>query len=250
MNFEIGNFRKNVMKTIATKPAKVNLRVVSKNTTRTNVAHYTIALKRDVGFLFRGINSYILGIGKWDQEQIAAATLAMGDIGYDLTILGRALKCKTPTATKKIKLVGTRTAALLILDGLTTDMLAIVEQGLLAGPKMTTVKKMVVLPNEGGKKVERDVATVDVPAELAVETDRQSKLKSLLALVIDLYWRLAFDMFQAPPLSLFADKLERLQKQYPAVEFEAPKPKEAKAEAPKAATPVKAHKSKQTTKVA
>ena len=76
----------------------------------------------------------------------------LGDIGYDLTALARVLKVKMPSTTKKVKLVGTRGAAMLQLDSLTTDLLRQVEQGLFVSPKMTTVKKIVSMPQKGGAR--------------------------------------------------------------------------------------------------
>lgn len=216
---QIGTFRKNVMKTAFSKQAKLGMRVVSKSTQRTNIVHATVAMKAHTGHLIQALSQYMLGL-QLTQEMKSASFTAMGDIGYDLTLLCRNLKVKMPASTKKSKLVGTRSAALLALDGLTTDLLALVEVGTFTGPKMVKVKKIVVLPNKGGIKEEREVSVVDAEAEGAMETDRQNKMKSLLSGVVDVYWRLSFEMFQHPPVTILADKFTRLQQAYPDIEFD------------------------------
>jgi len=215
----IGNFRKNAMKTVATKPAKLGLRVVSKNTARTNIAKATVSLAANTGSLVQALNQYVLGL-QLTQEMKDRAFVAMGDVGYDLTILCRVLKCKMPASTKKSKLVGTRTAALLTLNGLATDLLRVVEHGTFDGPKMQKIMKSVVLPNKGGTKEEREVDVVAVPEEAAAEADRQKQMASLLAGAVDTYWRLAYDLFGQPPAVLFADKFKRMEKQYPTIAFD------------------------------
>jgi len=223
----IGTYRKNVMKTVAIKPAKLGLRVVSKNTLRTNLLHATVSLKAHTGRLMQSLSQYVLGL-PMTQEMKDAAFKDMADISYDVMILCRALKLKMPASTKKIKLTGTRTAAILTLDSLTTDLLAEVETGIFNGPQMTRVTKDVVLPNKGGIKESREVDVVDVAAESEVEKKRQEQMRTLLAGIVDVYWRLSFDMFQTPPVALFEHKFNRMRQAFPSVEFDvADKPKTA-----------------------
>lgn len=222
---QIAMFRKNVMKTVETKAAKMSLRLTGKNTLRTNVAHAAVSLRVDTGHLIQSLSHYVLG-EQYNAEMTHFATTSLGDIGYDLTVLCRMLKVKMPTSTKKSKLVGTRTAGLLLLDGITTDILMRVSQGMFNGPKMTKVTKMVVLPNKGGVKEEREVAVVDAAAEAAEETARQEIIKSLLHNAVDVYWRLCFDLLQQPPAIALADKFARMQQLYPHIEFDLVEEKE------------------------
>jgi len=216
----IGTFRRNLMKTVAPKPAKLGLRVVSKNTGRTNVASTTMAFKRDMGNVVRDASHYLLGVQKIDQEMKDLMTVSMGNAGSDLLILCRILKVKTPTPTKKSKLIGTFGAAILQLDAISTDMLAVVENGVFSGPKMTTIKKMVVMPNKGGIKEERDVLTVDVAAETTAQAERDAKTKALLAQAVELYWKICFTFFGYAPQALFEAKAARLGVEFPTVGFD------------------------------
>lgn len=216
---QIATFRKNVMKTVDTKAAKLSLRLTGKNTLRANVAHAAVFLKADTGHLLQSLSHYVLG-SQFNQEMKDYATTSLGDIGYDLIVLCRMLKVKMPTSTKKSKLVGTRTAALLLLDGITTDIMVQAGRGMFCGPKMTKVKKIVVLPNKGGAKEEREVSVVDIETEKAEEGERQETIKSLLHGALDVYWRLCFDLLQQPPAVAMADKFARMQTAYPHIEFD------------------------------
>lgn len=229
---QIGLFRRNVGKTLIPRPAKLALRTVAKNTMRTQIAQATVALKRHTGQLLQTTGQYLLGLPQ-TQEMKQDAFADLGDIGYDLTALARVLKVKLPSSTKKIKLSGTRGAAILQLDSLATDLLRQAEQGLFQIPKMTTTKKMVTLPQTGSKE-ERDVDVVDAPAELEAEQARQTQMRSFLSGAIDVYWRLCYDMTGQPPVGVLDAKIARLKVQYPAIAFDMVAKKKA---APQAETP-------------
>jgi hypothetical protein len=141
------------------------------------------------------------------------------------------LKVKMPASTKKAKLVGTRSAAILQMDSLATDLLGLVEKGLFVSPKMTTVKKMVTIPNKGGVKEEREVDVVDAKAETEAETERQTQMKSFLTGAVDMYWRLCFDMLGKAPMTVLEEKFSRMHQEFPGVSFDIaePKPKTPKA---------------------
>lgn len=219
-------FKKNVLKTMTVKSVKLGMRVASKNSTRTVLATATVGLKRDVGNLIRGLSQYVLGM-QMNQGMKEAALLNMGDVGANLVVLAKVLKVKVPTSTKKAKLAETRTAALLQLDGASTDMLAIVAESVFTAPKMVTVKKMVVMPTKGGIKEERDVQVIDSEADKAAETARVAQLKTLLESAVDVYWRLCFDIFGIAPAEVFKNKLGRMKEMNPSIDFQMvdPEPK-------------------------
>lgn len=220
---QTGTFRRQVGKTFAAKTTKTAIRTASKNTTRVLVAQGTVALKGHTGQLMQTMSQYLLGLQQ-TQEMKDAASTVLGDIGFDLAMLCRVLKVKLPASTKKSKLVGTRAAALLQLDGLTTNLLRQVERGVFVSPKMTTVKKMVALPLKGTKE-ERNVDVVDVEAEAAQEAERQNEMKSYLAGAVDVYWRLCFDVTGKPPAAAFEDKFKRMHSEFPNVTWAEDKPK-------------------------
>jgi hypothetical protein len=215
----IGTFRKNVLKTLNAKSAKNGLRLASKNTVRTHVAHGAVSLATNSGQLVQSLTPYLLG-AQFSPEMKADASTAMGDVGHDLTVLCRLLKVKLPSSTKKLKLTGTRSAAILHLNGLAVDILRVVQTGIFVGPVMTKVTKDVVLPNKGGIKESREVDVIDTEAEKTADTARQDQIKSLLTAMVDVYWRLSFDIFGLPPATLFGDKLARLQAAHPEITFD------------------------------
>jgi hypothetical protein len=216
---QIGTFRRNVGKTLTPKLTKTALRLVSKNTVRTQTAQGAVALKGHTGQLLQITGQYLLGLPQ-TQEMKNDASTVLGDIGYDLAVLARVLKVKMPSTTKKAKLVGTRGAAILQLDSLATDLLRQAEKGLFVSPKMTTVKKMVSMPQKGGAKEERDVEVVDAATDTAAEQERQTEMKSFLSGAIDVFWRLCFDMTGAAPVAVLEAKLARMKTEYPSVTFD------------------------------
>lgn len=229
---QIGTFKRHVSKTLTIKGTKTALRTVSKNTARTHIAQATVALKGHTGRLLQVTSQYLLGMQS-TQEMKDESFVTMGDIGYDLTSLARVLKVKLPSSTKKIKLVGTRSAALLQLDSLTTNLLIQVEQGAFTAPKMTTVQKMVSMPQKGGAKEERSVEVVDSEADAAAEAERQTEMRSYLSGAIDVFWRLNFDIFSKAPAAALEAKFARMQQEFPNVAFDTTeKPKKVKAAVP------------------
>lgn len=216
---KIGTFRRNVGKTLTVKATKTALRTVSKSTTRTQVAQATVALKGHTGRLLQTTGQYLLGL-QMTQEMKDDAFRVLGDIGYDLASLSRVFKVKMPSTTKRAKLVGTRSAAILQLDSLATDLLRQAEKGLFVAPKTTKVTKMVTMPNKGGVKEEREVDVVDAAADEAAEADRQLQMRSFLSGAVDVYWRLCYDMTGKPPLAVLEAKQARMQQEYPDVAFD------------------------------
>ena len=101
------------------------------------------------------------------------------------------------------------------LDSLATDILRQAEQSLFVSPTMTTVKKMVTMPQKGGAKEERNVDIVDAAAEQAAETERQNQMRSFLAGAIDVFWRLCFDMTGEPPVKVLDAKFARMKEGIP-----------------------------------
>jgi hypothetical protein len=216
----MATFRKNVLKTVNIKQSKLALKFTAKKNHKTAISAAVVSVSRDVGEVMAKLRNYLLGL-QMTQEAKQELKPAMGDLGADLVVLCRFLKVKTPTTTKKSKLVGTRTAALLQLGSLSTDMLATVGDALFAAPKMKTVKKLVNIPN-GGKDVhkeERDVQVIDVDLEGKAEQEREERLRKLTAQMVDLYWKLCFDVYAQPPAALLLQKLERLVSEYPKTEF-------------------------------
>jgi hypothetical protein len=230
---QIGTFRRQVTKTLSVKATKLALRTVSKSTPRTQIAQATVALKSHTGQLLQTMGQYLLG-AQQTQEMKDDAFRDLGEIGYDLTVLGRVLKTKMPSSTKKSKLVGTRSAALLQLDSVATDLLKLAEQSLFAAPQTVSVKKMVTMPQKGGVKEERDVDVVDAEAEAQRDTERMDGMRSFLSAAVDVYWRLCFDVTGKAPEAILDAKFARMQQAHPGVAFDADAPKKTKVKKAKA----------------
>lgn len=216
---KIGTFRRNVAKTSSVKATKLGLRRVAKNTARAQVAQATVALKTHTGELLRTTGQYLLGLPQ-TPEMKDHALVDLGNVGFDLTALARVLKVKLPSSTKKMKLMGTRGAALLQLDSVATNLLQVVSEGLFQMPPTTTITKMVSMPQKGGAKEERQVDVVDLAADQAAEQARQQQMRSFLTGAIDLFWRLCYDMTGQPPMAALEAKVARLQVEYPNVTFD------------------------------
>jgi hypothetical protein len=210
---QIGVYRKNVMKTLQIKPARLGLKLTSKNNKKTAVAVAVVGLNVEIGQLLNSLSPYICGLQMTDGIK-ASAFERFGQVGYYLTMFCRILKVKMPTASKKAKLSGTRTAALLQLNHLGNDMLSLLCDTFL-GPKMKVVEKIVVLPKQGGIKEPRMVAIIDQEAEAALTQERMDQYRGLVMAAVDLYWRLCSDIFGVAPATVFDASMSEIQKRFP-----------------------------------
>lgn len=214
-----GTFRKNVMRSMDAKAAKLGLKNVAKNTQRTSMVMTAVLFASHVGQLIQALSQYILGL-QLSSEMKDTARTAMQDIGFDLAAFCRVLRISMPASTKKSKLSGTRTAAVLQLWSAATAILTTVSTGVFSGPKMKIVTKMVTIPSKAGAKEERQVSVVDPDLEKGAESERQESIKAAVGVAIDVYWRICYDLFETPPWTLFDEKMERMKVEFPHVEFE------------------------------
>ena len=119
---KIGEFRRNVSKVVFAKQIKETLRYTSRKTERAKVVKLCLDLGTGTGQLLESQEGYILG-SKMTTDFKEVAGYNLGEVGASLVALSKILKIKTPTATKKKKLVGTRAAGLLKLHGLAADLM-------------------------------------------------------------------------------------------------------------------------------
>jgi hypothetical protein len=106
------------------------------------------------------------------------------------------------------------------MASLATDLLGFVHGGITNGPMLKAVEKEVVLPNKGGAKEMRTVEVIDVDAEKSAEALRVASEAQLVEAYVDVYWRLVFDMFKAPPQFLIDEKFAALQAENPDIAFD------------------------------
>lgn len=210
-------YRKNVMKTLSVKPAKLGLALVSRNTELTNVFHAVVGLKTEVDELMKALRPYILGeqLSKLGKENIQEE---LGDAGYYLSVLAKVLKAKSISGKKKVKLQGTMTARLLDFNDLSGDMLDLVKKSFY-GPKMVLREKEIRNPATGEKSL-KTLPVLDKGAEKLVWDERKSKIKSLLELSMLLHAELCLALLGTTTAPVNAGNIAKLVKRYPEGFFE------------------------------
>jgi len=230
-------YRKNVLKTLSLKPAKLGLKYVLKNQRTVNILHTAVGLSTEVGELFAGLSDYISGASRFTDDMRVNAFEECGDIGYYVVALAKQLKAKIPGSGKKVKLKGTRTAALLELLRLSTDILSL-NKKVFYGPKMSVLKehreKKVFDVDAAGLRIPTgtmnkfnkpeysfklvdtlvEIYHVDLPGTEAMWVEREAQMILLLQQFCDIFWALVYDLFEVTPSNVFVGNIAKLEKRY------------------------------------
>jgi hypothetical protein len=149
---------------------------------------------------------YLLGLPM--QEDIKThAFEEMGDLGYFITVSAKMLKVTLPGSGKKLKLVGTRGAAVLEMNKYGQQILSLSKK---------TFYGVQEMPNP--KNPQRVVINTEKQAE--VELEREAKMVTALAALIHVYYPLCYEMFGVPPANVFTGNIAKLQLRYPNGFFE------------------------------
>lgn len=206
---EMASYKAAVHKTLSIKKAKVGLRHIARATARTNVAQSIIGFNACIGDFLDVSTPYILGF-QITTPMRTEALKAYSQAGYYLVMGGKCLKCKFPTASKKVKLQGmTRTAAMLKLSSIAKELLKLHSQyfdGVKTAPPVTptdSAKDIAELKEMVAKEQEDDDAT------------RMSQFALLFQDAISLYWAICFDMFGVPPSAAFDVSMDSLSSSKP-----------------------------------
>ena len=209
---EASAYRKNVMKTLSVKPAKMGLSLVAKNTEQTNVAHAIIGFASEVGELRGALRPFILGeqLSKLNKTHV---TEELGDCGYYLTVLAKVLKVKQVSGKKKIKLQGTILTRIEDFSDLAINMLDLTKKNFY-GPKMHEVEKDVRNPATG-EITKKLVAVVDPEAQKALVETRKELIKALLVPAMELHAELSLALLGHTTNVVNAANIEKLSKRYP-----------------------------------
>lgn len=217
------SFRKNVFKTLSQKPAKLGLKIVSRNTRRTNIFHAISGIAAETLELVGAMGPYIVGAKKFDETMKNHALEESGDLAYFIAVAAKMLKVKVPGSGKKVKLKGmTRSEALVQLASLASDMFDLVKKNFY-GPKMKEgerVKKVYELGKDGVvdktkfTEVVDKIQVIDAEATEAMYVEREAKLADLLGQYIALFWGFCYATFEAPPATLYAVEIAKLEKRY------------------------------------
>lgn len=220
---ELSLYRKNVLKTLSVKPAKLGLRSVASNTHATNIMHCSIGFHTEISELVVGASAYILGSSRLTDAIKLNLFEELGDALYYTTVLAKELKIKLPASTKKVKLKDmTRGGALLTLLSLATDIGDLAKKNFY-GPKMMAGAEpkftFTDVKDADGNVIEvlktpHEYYVVDKAATEALYSERYAKISAALEQAVPLMWALSFDMFGVSPSAVMAGNIAKLSKRY------------------------------------
>lgn len=215
-----GLYRKNVMRTLSVKPAKLGLSLVSRNTELATICHCVDGIFTETGEFFLAMRPYLLGeqLAKIDKFGPDGPQIELGDLGFYLQALARTLKVKAFSSKKKVKLGGTLTARILDLMEFAST-LADIKKKLYYGPKMIGVEKEVRNPatNETAMKM---VLVVDKTAEVLVWEARKASMAALLPKLMELHSELCLAILGTPTGPVNLANIKKLVLRFPEGTFD------------------------------
>jgi hypothetical protein len=212
-----GAYKTNAFKTLQPKAAKLGLRVLSKNTLHVNQSKAILGLNVAVGELTSAVTPYLLG-AQLKPELKTAAVGPLGAIGFNVVLLARLTKVKSPSAKKKIKLKkGTYLEAYITLVQASNALLNYVD-GVFLGPAMRTVTKEVTNPGTGEKSM-REVLAIDVDQENLNEQERQKQVAAMVENLTTAFWAFAYAYTDQTPMEIFEEHMPKLIQAYPGIAF-------------------------------
>lgn len=237
---DAGLYRKNVMRTLSIKPAKLGLMVTARNTERTNVQHCIDGFVSETLEFFKAMRPYVEGqqLSKVNLKGSDGVVIELGDVGYYLAVLCKVLKLKAFSAKKKVKLETTITAAMMDLLACASD-LADLAKKTYYGPKTTSIVKQVKNPKTQ-EVSDKTVIVVDKEAEAAAWTERKALMVPLIERAAELHSMLCLAILGTTTAPVNMANILKLAVRYPEGYFELiaaeKKNPEAEAEAAEAAS--------------
>lgn len=209
---EVSLYRKNALKTLSVKPAKLGLALVSRNTLQTHVMHTSLGVLTESGELIKALRPMFEGaqIKHLDHTNVIEE---FGDLFWYLVILAKFLKVKVPGAKKKIKLQGTFVGRALDLHAVCTDIGDLAKKNFY-GPKMMDGEKEVRNPATGEKSM-KVVSIVNKDAQAALVAERQEKLKPLVEQALLLAYELCYALTGKTADVAFEANIIKLSKRFP-----------------------------------
>jgi hypothetical protein len=126
------SFKRNVLRTVSPRLAKVGLRDIASNNQTTNLLHGIAGLNAEVGGLMENLNPYLLGF-QLNNDLLQSAFMSLGGVSYYAVLLAKATGVKVPGSGKKVRMTAltktgvvdhnmTKTEAILHLNKLANDM--------------------------------------------------------------------------------------------------------------------------------
>jgi hypothetical protein len=235
-----GLYRKNVMKTLSVKPAKLGLAVTSRNTERTNVQHAIWGLTTEALEFQKSMRPFLEGqqLSKIDKFGADGPSIELGDIAYYLQVLGKVLKVKAVSDKKKIKLKQGSTLTQRIFDFMDlVEQIADLGKKTFYGPKMIEVEKQV--RNPATKEIStKMVGVLDKVAEGEAWVSRRDKIIALLTPLQELHAELCLAILGTTTGVVMLSNIKKLELRYGegVFDYAAAEAKDPEAEA-KAAAP-------------
>lgn len=214
-------YTRNVLRTLSIKPAKLNLRIISKDSRKTNIFHAAVGIATEIGELLVGLEGYILGIEHFEGLKKNVAE-ELGDALYYTSVMAKQLKYKLPGSGKKVLLSDmTRTHALLTLNKHATNMLDLAKKNFY-GPKMMIEEKVrpVVQKIDGkltktGKTHKVEVLVVDSEKTKEMFETREQLLVKEFDKFVSVLWPFVYDALKVPPALVMDGNIAKLSERYP-----------------------------------
>jgi hypothetical protein len=214
-------FKKNVLKVVNFKASKKAAKQALMKSRHASIATVSLSVSNDVNDILEVSQSYLLGM-QMRTEMKDKLKDGFGELGSSLVVLSRLLKERLPSSTKKAKLVGTRGAGILSMAVLAGSINKCASRMLFDPPPVKTVEKEVTIPSVDGAahKEVRPVEVIDAEKFAERQEYYVEQIKKELEPLLDLYWRLCYNIFEQPPAYIFQHYMKGLQEAYPNVQFQ------------------------------
>jgi len=197
----ISDYRRHAIKAIRSKEYKQGVKYMLRNRVQVSLLETSMHLNVVVGGLLSVNQVYLLG-SQYTSSIKELNLFALANVAEPLIALARLVGVKTPTSTKKAKLLGTRGNALLDFSVMSSMVLNQVYSGA-RNLSFVTVEK-------NGKTVK----VVDKQAETEKMQERLAELKPIVHGMIDLFWRICFDSFGESPDKIFNISIEDMKQRH------------------------------------
>lgn len=212
MEMTNANYRRGVFLTLSQKPAKDGIRRLSQNQKQVNLYHAIVGISTEMGETFKALRPYVTGAHGLTDDMRKQAFEELGDVLYYIFVAAKVLQHKVPTLSRKVKLHGTITEALVDMNILAADMLDMVKKQFY-GPQTKqaiNVDGAPILKEDGTPTLEFDKA-----GQAAKYEERNKIVDEHLGKFIELFWGVCYALFNETPKVVAAGNQAKLAKRYP-----------------------------------
>lgn len=206
-----GQFRRAASLTLRPKRTKASIKFFSRDSKRANAMDNVLGLTTSTGELQEVLSPYMNGMQMSSLMEQAART-SMCSVAVQLVIASKLYKVKLPASTKKVKLTGTRQAAILGMHSLAIIMLQDLYEVLFMA-SFVDREKQVVLPKTG-EKILSTISVLDPEMANASYKNSFALYQKMVGTMIGMFWALCFDMFKESPDTIFSETFDMMKQQY------------------------------------